>query len=63
MRYVMLILLTTITTQAAPSDICQSREQRCEMKCSQKNQVGSMPHLKCNDECRADAAVCRMERK
>ena len=63
MRYAMLILLMTTIAQAAPSDICQSREQRCELKCSQKNQVGSMAHLKCNEECRADAAVCSMERK
>ena len=63
MKYAVLILTMTTIAQAAPSDICQSREQRCEMKCARDNKVGSMPHLKCNEECRADAAVCRMERK
>lgn len=54
-------LLLASSSSAAPNDVCRAREQRCEQRCSTKNQVGSMNHLKCNDECRAEETFCRRE--
>lgn len=59
-----LVALAAMSTpaRAEANDVCRAREQRCEMRCSAQNRVGSMEHLKCNDQCRYIESFCRKER-
>lgn len=59
---ILMALGITSTSSATPvDDHCRTREQRCEMKCSTNNKVGSDGHLRCNDNCRSDEQFCRRE--
>lgn len=63
LRYSTMLSIVLPAVLASIWGVCQAQEQRCEQRCSINNPVGSMRQLKCNDECRAEAAFCRRERE
>lgn len=63
MKYLLLALLFI---PATPVDFdcdnkCRARRTRCEQRCSEDHEVGSMDHLKCNERCRENYLHCRKE--
>jgi hypothetical protein len=58
-----LILVALVTgAPAKANDVdntCRAKRFRCESFCSSSNRVGSMEHLKCNEQCRDDESFCR----
>lgn len=41
------------------TDRCKAREFRCELRCNEVTQGGSMKRLACYDECREEEQECR----
>lgn len=56
-------MLTIIALLAAPgwTDQCREHEFRCELRCNDSTQGGSMARLKCYARCRAREQECREE--
>ena len=57
-----LLVLLALSTGMDCETVCRNRRWRCEKKCAEVHQVGSLDHLQCNSECAEEFLTCRKER-
>lgn len=61
MKLLLLALLLLPLDYFECENKCQAKRTRCEQRCSEDHEVGSMDHLWCNTRCREDFMHCRKE--
>jgi hypothetical protein len=61
MKLLLMLLLFLPSDYFECENKCRAKRTRCEQRCADENEVGSMDHLKCNERCREDFMYCRKE--